>query len=164
MTYRSIPSSYLLRGLVVLGAALAIAAPIDGQAVVRFGRGSASLSLPVQLEVPVSLKVSAAGSERVVERTATYTELELPVRIAANLGWSLTVTLGATSELGPVLLRSADGDWLELGSTVPRTAIRSAEPANAIEVRIRLRVPAGMESTAALRLRLSLVPAELAGF
>src|SRR5688572_19755174 len=123
---------------------LPIADPIEAQAVVRFGRGTASLSMPVKLEVPISLKVSATGNERVVERTATYTEIELPVRVAANLGWSLTVALGATSDAGPVLLRSGDGEWLELVSTLPRAAVMSAEPANSIEVKLRLRVPAGM--------------------
>src|SRR5688572_25386383 len=118
--------------------------------------------MPVRLDVPISLKVSPAGPERIVERAATYTEIELPVRVAANLGWTLTLALGANHDLGPVLL-FADGEWRELASAVPRAAITSRDPANAVEVKLRIRLPAGTESTAALRLRISLVPTEVTG-
>jgi hypothetical protein len=160
---RLLPSPSLLRGLVVLGVLVVGSSEIGAQVVTRFGHGSASLAMPVTLQIPVRLMVSPAGSERVIQRTATYSEVDLPVRVAANLGWSLTVALGAATDVGPVLIRTADGGWVDLGSTDARTVERSSEPANALEVRIRLRLPAGMESTSALRLRLSLVPAEGAG-
>ena len=163
MTSRRLDPSSLLCGLLLLGALLSNASPVEAQALVRFGRGSASLALPVTLEVPILLKVAAAGGERVVGHTGTSTEIELPVRVDANLGWSLTVALGAASELGPVLIRSVNGEWVELRIADPRTVLTGNDPVSAVEVRVRLRLPAGMDSTAPLRLRLSLVPSELAG-
>lgn len=135
----------------------------SAQQVVRLGRGSTSLEIPVRLEMPVQLKVSATAAERVVERTATYTEVELPVTVAANVGWTLTVAIGSASEIGPVLLRSADGEWVELGTSAPRAAVSGREPANAVEVKLRFRLPSGTASTGALRLRLSIAQADVAG-
>ena len=135
----------------------------DTQAVVRFGRGSASLELPAQLTVPVRLTVTPAGAERIVGQTPSFTEVELPVRVAANLAWTLTVALGTETELGPVLVRTPEGDWEEVGTTMSNAAITGSDATNPIEVKVRLRLPAGVTSTESLRLRLALVPAGTAG-
>jgi hypothetical protein len=149
-------------GLLILGAVLLFPTESSSQAVARFGRGAASLEIPVQLTIPVQLKASATAGERVVEQTPTYTEVELPVTVAANVGWVLNVAIGSASDLGPVLVRSADGEWLELGASSPRAAFSSHEPANAFGVRLRLRLPRGAASTGDLQVRLSIVQADLA--
>lgn len=162
-SYRIRLKLLVLVGQLAAGAIALVPAAAETQAVVRFGRGSATLELPVHLTVPVRLTVDAAGAERVVGQTPSFTEVELPIRVAANLAWTLTVALGATSDLGPVLVRTVAGDWVALSATSPSAAVTGWDATNPIEVKVRLRLPAGMNSTETLRLRLALVPANTAG-
>jgi hypothetical protein len=143
--------------LLGLGILLATPVAVGAQAVVRFGSASATMVMPVHLSIPTRLSVTAAGDERIVERTSGYTEIDLPVRVAANLAWTLRVSLPEPREGDTVLVRTAEGDWSALGATdiAVRRGDQATEPH---EVLVRLRLPVGVATAASLGLRLSLSP------
>lgn len=136
---------------------LAAAPTVGAQAVVRFGRGSATMVLPVHLTVPTRLSVRATGTERLVEHSASYTEVDLPLTVAANLAWTLRVALPEPRDGDAVLVRSTDGEWRALGTQ--EIAVRRGDDATEPhEVLVRLRLPAGVPSAGSLGLRLTLSP------
>lgn len=113
--------------------------------------------LPVRLNIPARLSVAAAGPERVVERTPEFTEVVVPVVVAANLSWTLRASLPVERTAEPVRVLAEDGAWRVLGE--PGIAVRAGEePMEPTEVLVRLRIPSGVQSAASLGLRFSLAP------
>ena len=116
------------------------------------------MELPVRLTVPTRLSVGVAGTERLITETGQFTEVDLPVRVAANIAWTLRIALPEEHEEQTVLARDAAGAWRPL--TSQPLAVRGADDAtDHTEVLVRLRLPAGTPSAGSLGLRLSLTPA-----
>lgn len=154
---RRLASCSLLAGLSVAALGLLAGLPARGaaQVIARVG-GTASIELPVQMTVPVRVLVTPAGPERVVRSTSAYTDVDLPVRVAANIAWRLTVAVPGDTEAS-VLVLAESGEWTELGSR-PIPLRTGGEPTEPTQVMIRFRVPAGAGSVESLRLRLSVTP------
>lgn len=119
----------------------------SAQAVVKVGRGTAGLNLRASLAVGYQMKVRQAEPARVVTRSATSTEVELPVTAASNASWTLSVanpTSNAATAKGIEVL-DANGTWRDLANGSTTAVYSSTTPTNGHPVMVRLRLAPGAD-------------------
>jgi len=132
---------------------------LHAQAVVRVGR--ADLQIPVRMTIGVRLTVSPSGPPVSVGSGPGYTELEIPLGVAANTSWTLSLSLpdGAT-QASVIAVRDASGTWVVPAGAQPVALVRRSEPTNPVDVRLRIRLAQGSAEGVVERLRLHLDPAD----
>ena len=131
----------------------------EAQVVVRANR--ASLQIPVVLTVGVRLHVSQRAPAAFVATAPTYREVELPLTAAANVPWTLGISLPDVESLGVVLaIRNAAGAWEVPALGRPVVVLTRQEPTNPHEVLVRIRIARGTPADRVERLRLHLDSAE----
>lgn len=155
------------RRIVILTATIGVLALVGilwpsvsgAQVVVRPNR--ASLQIPVVIRVGVRLHVSQRASAAFVATTPSYSEVELPLTAAANVPWTLGISLPDAESQGVVLaIRNADGAWEAPALGRPVSVLTRQEPANPHEVLVRIRIARGTPADRVERLRLHLDAAE----
>lgn len=117
------------------------------QAVVKVGSGSARLDLRASLTVGYQMKVRQAQPARVVTRSATSTEVELPVTAASNASWTLSVANPAanTATAQGIEVLDANGTWRDLAGGSTTAVYSSTTPTNGHPVIVRLRMAPGAD-------------------
>jgi len=142
---------------VLVGLSLATAT-VAAQGTTSLGTGSARISLSARLLVGYTMRVRQAQPARIVERTATATEVELPVTAASNANWTLSVANQPGSP--DIEIFDANGTWRDLdgGSTVAVYA--SGQPTNGHPVAVRLRLAPGATLDSLMSIRLLMTPSE----
>ena len=131
----------------------------EAQVVVRANR--ASLQIPVVLTVGVRLHVSQRAPAAFVATAPSYREVELPLTAAANVPWTLGISLPDAESLGVVLaIRNAAGAWEVPALGRPVVVLTRQEPTNPHEVLVRIRIARGTPADRVERLRLHLDSAE----
>jgi len=124
------------------------------------GTGNARLALQTKLRVGYHLKVRQDGPARVLARTSTRVEAELPVTAASNGDWALSVALPVAAEQSAIEVLDGTGQWRILGSGESVAVLTNGQPTNGQPVTIQLRLPPGSDLTELVDVRLLMTPAD----
>lgn len=143
----------------LLAAAVLALAPLTdaGAQSVRAGSGRTSLNVSASVSIPIRLKAEQAGAALIVGEDAKFTTVDVPVRVAANMLWSLQVSASQTEQ--PLQVLDARGTWVSLDATQPVRVLDRRAATNPALFNVRLRVPAGVDVASLEDLRLRLTPA-----
>jgi hypothetical protein len=149
----------IVRALMVSLVGLSLAATSAQAQVSSVGTGSARLNLNARLTVGYAMKVRQNLPARIVERTATATEVELPVTAASNANWTLSVSNQA-AVASDIEILDANGTWRDLNEGSTAAVYASGQPTNGQPVMVRLRLAPGASLDSLSSIRLLMTPSE----
>ena len=112
------------------------------------------------LSLGLRLRVAPSGPELIVTAGREFREIELPLTVAANVPWSLSIALPDGEEEPAVLAARDDtGEWRSTRNGGGVRVISHGKPTDPTEIRVRVRLASGAAVGSASRLRLVLEPA-----
>lgn len=126
---------------------------------VRPGVGHASLRIAANASVPVRLEAEQAGAPVVVSGDADFITVDVPVRVAANMSWTLAVSAAPAQAAAPLHVLDAHGTWVPFVASDPVSVLDRRDATNPRTFNIRVRLPAGASMDQLAGLRLLLTPA-----
>jgi hypothetical protein len=132
---------------------------VEGQTA-RAGSGSVTLHATARLEIGVRLHARQLAPARIAARSAGLMEVLVPVEVAGNMAWRLSVAAPrGRAPRGSVEVLTVRGDWVPLPADpmheVPVAAGAATDP---VAMTLRFRVADEADVEVVERLRLVLQP------